>query len=137
MCSNGNLNKGINELMVQDFYRAVTDLNGSIKFNKIKMVNLCFVKFDGCEKIYMFSNPSDKRLDGGTKVVVDTIRGESRATVVSSIKIPRKYIKDLQLAMCGAVNPLKDVLGVVETKYEKVEVVKALDKGETIDEVNE
>ena len=137
MCGSGKLNKGIEELLVQDFYRAVTAPNGSIKFNKVKMVNVTFVKFDECEKVYMFKNPSDKRLDSETTVIVDTVRGETRATVVSSIKILKKYVKDLQLAMFGMTAPLKDVIGVVETKYEKIEFIKTLSKEEETNEVDE
>ena len=43
------ITKGIDNL-VQDVYRGVQDKKGNIKFNKVKMKNLCFVKFDGCEK---------------------------------------------------------------------------------------
>ena len=117
MCSNGKLNKGIEGTLVQDVYRAVQNKNGDIVFNKVKMVNLCFVKFDGNEKVYTFKNPSDKRLEKGTKVLVDTCRGEMEATVLTSIKIQNKYVNELQYAMTGYYDlGLKNILGVYETK---------------------
>lgn len=125
MCS--SLNKGIDSKLVQDTYRAVQKPNGSIEFNKVSVVNLCFVKFDGCEKVYAFKNPSDKRLEEGTKVLVDTVHGSSPATVVSSIKIQRKYVKELQYAMTGKRDlKLKKVLGVFETKTVETEVLTKL-----------
>ena len=117
MCSNGKLNKGIENDLVQDVYRAVQKPNGSIEFNKVKMVNLCFVKFDGLDKIYTFINPTDKRLEEGTKVLVDSAGRNSVAYVVSSIKIQKKYIKELMYAMSGKKGlELKNVLGILETK---------------------
>lgn len=117
MCSNGKLNKGIESVLVQDTYRAVQKPNGSIEFNKVKMVNLCFVKFDGLDKIYTFINPTDKRLEEGTKVLVDSAGRNSVAYVVSSIKIQNKYVKELMYAMSGKKGlELKNVLGILETK---------------------
>ena len=127
MCSNGRLNKGIDNALVQDVYRAVTKANGNIEFNKVKMINLCFVKFDGNEKIYAFNNPSDKRLKGGTRVCVDTFRGEMDATVVKSIKIQDKYLKDLMYVVAGSGNlELKNVIGVYESQLKKIEVLHTL-----------
>lgn len=128
MCSNGKLNKGINSKSVQDVYRSVQDNKGNIIFNKINMVNVCFVKFDDSEKVYMFNNASDKRLEAGTKVLVDTEYGEKDAIVVSSIKIQNKYLKLLQDAMCGKRLQLKNVLGVYKTKT--VEVDELIKVGE-------
>ena len=62
MSSNGKLNKGIENVMVQDFYRAITLPNGSVQFNKLKMANLCFVKFHENGKVYVFNNPVTKGL---------------------------------------------------------------------------
>lgn len=114
------ITKGINTL-VQDVYRAVQDKKGNIKFNKVKMKNLCFVKFDGMDKVYVFNNPTDVRLDEGTRVLVDSCGRETDATVVSSIKIQNKYVKHLMFAISGRRDlKLKNVLGVYETKTVQV-----------------
>ena len=120
------ITKGIDTL-VQDVYRGVQDKKGNIKFNKVKMKNLCFVKFDGCEKVYTFNNPTDTRLDEGTKVLVDSCGREMDATVIGSIKIQKKYVKYLMLAMAGRRDlQLKNILGVYETKTVKVEELTRL-----------
>lgn len=126
MCSNGKLNKGIENKLVQDMYRAVTFEDGEVKFNPVKMINICFVKHDGNDKVYAFENKSDKRLKTGTRVQVKTIAGIADATVVSSIKIQRKYLKSLMFAFCGmSINQLQPVLGVYEEKTViKKELVK-------------
>lgn len=126
MCSNGKLNKGIENKLVQDMYRAVTLGNGEVKFNPVKMINICFVKHDGNDKVYAFENKSDKRLKTGTRVQVKTITGIADATVVSSIKIQRKYLKSLMFAFCGmSTSQLQPVLGVYEEKTViKKELVK-------------
>lgn len=126
MCSNGKLNKGIENLCVQDMYRAVTLPNGSITFNKAKLSNLCFVKFDGNDKTYVFNNKSDKRLKEGTRVIVDTVRGEMQATVVRSVKILDKYVNDLIYAFCGKDAGLKDVVGIVTKTTQIVETVQRI-----------
>ena len=123
MSSNGKLNKGIDSKMVQDYYRAVVDERGNVKFNHIKMVNVCFVKHDGNSKIYAFENPSDKRLPEGTKVRVMTSKGASDGVVVSSIKIQKKYLKELTCAVsgkrCGTLQP---VLGVYKEVKELIKL---------------
>lgn len=134
MCSDGKLNKGINNALVQDVYKAVQDKRGNIKFNKISIKNLCFIKFDGNDKVYTFNNPSDKRLSDGTKVAVKDYRGkETKVTVVGSIKIQDKYVKDLLKVMNGRDDlELKDILGVYETKTVTVE--KLIKVGEANEE---
>lgn len=129
MSSNGKLNKGIENLCVQDVYKVVTDDSGKIIFNPIKMKNLCFVKFDGNDKVYTFNNPSDKRLKEGTKVAVKNWSGKTtKVTVVGSIKIQDKYVKDLFKIMTGEDGfVLKNILGVYET--ETVEVEKLIEIG--------
>ena len=126
MCSNGKLNKGIDNALVQDVYRAVTHKNGSITFNQTKIKNLCFVKFDGNDKTYVFNNKSDKRLKEGTRVIVDTVRGEMQATVVRSVKILDKYVNDLIYAFCGKDAGLKDVVGIVTKTTQIVETVQRI-----------
>lgn len=127
MCSSGRLNKGIESNLCQDVYRAVTKPNGNIEFNKVQIKNLCFVKFDGNEKIYIFNNPSDKRLKGGTRVRVDTIRGSMDATVIRSIKIQNKYLKDLMYVISGENDlELKNVLGVYGIETRTIEVLHVL-----------
>lgn len=109
--------KGIEEESVKNVFKAVTDKSGKIILQPVKMVNLCFVRHDDNDKIYVFENPSDKRLKAGTKVKVDTKYGEKDATVVASIKLQKKYLKELMLAFTGGrTTKLKKVLGV----YEKV-----------------
>ena len=126
MCSNRKLNKGINNELVQDVYRAVTLPNGSIQFNQTKIKNLCFVKFDGNDKTYVFNNKSDKRLAQGTRVVVDTAMGENQATVVRSIKILDKYVDDLIYAFCDKNAGLKEVIGIVTKTTQIVETVQRI-----------
>lgn len=117
MSSNGKLNKGIENKLVQDMYRAVTQEDGKVQFNPVKMINICFVKHDGNDKVCAFENKSDKRLKKDTRVQVKTANGVTDATVVSSIKIQRKYLKSLMLALCGvSINQLQPVLGVYEEK---------------------
>lgn len=128
MCSNGKLNKGIENVMVQDMFRAVTDKQtGMIGFNPVKMVNLCFVKFNNGNKIYAFQNPSDARLKEGTEVCVPTSEGNAKATVIDSVKIQNKYVKNLIHAMSGKHHPLKSIIGVYKT-VEKTELVKIKEK---------
>ena len=109
--------KGVNqELLTQDFYRAVTTKDGFVIFNPVAIVNLTFVKFDGNDKCYVFNNPSDTRLKKGDRVLVDTAMGNNQATVVSSIKLPKKYLKDFMEAFTGQKRPLRDVLGIYNTR---------------------
>ena len=113
MSCNEGLNKGIENNLVQDVYRAVTNDYGDITFNKVQMINVTFVKHDGMDKVFAFENKSDKRLREGDRVCVDTIRGEQDATVVSSVKIQKKYLKYLMKAICGEyITNLKPVIGV-------------------------
>lgn len=118
--------KGLDGVLVQDVFRAVTDKKtGMIGFNPLKMSHLTFVKFYGNDKVYMFNNPTDKRLKSGTKVLVDSAGKDSVAIVVSSIKIPTKYVGALQMAMgVRAGTKIKNVLGVYETEVKKVETLK-------------
>lgn len=109
------LAKGIKEESIKNVFKATTDKRGKITLQPIKMVNLCFVQHDNSDKIYVFENPSDKRLKAGTKVKVDTKYGEKDATVVASIKLQKKYLKSFMLAFTGSrIAELKKVLGVYE-----------------------
>lgn len=126
MCSNGKLNKGINSDLVQDYYRAITNSNGQVKFSPITMLNLCFVKHDGVDKVYVFENKSDKRLQGGERVRVMTSRGETDATVVSSIKLPKKYLKHFMKAFTGKYTDY--LMPIIGMYTEEVKVVKSLVK---------
>lgn len=126
MCSNGKLNKGINSDLVQDYYRAITNSNGQVKFSPITMLNLCFVKHDGIDKVYVFENKSDKRLKGGERVRVMTSRGETDATVVSSIKLPKKYLKHFMKAFTGKYTDY--LMPIIGMYTEEVKVVKSLVK---------
>ena len=126
MSNNGELNKGINSELVQDYYRATTNNIGQVKFSPISVLNLCFVKHDGIDKVYVFENKSDKRLQGGERVRVMTSRGETDATVVSSIKLPKKYLKHFMKAFTGKYTDyLMPIIGVYT---EEVKVVKSLVK---------
>lgn len=128
MSSNGKINKGIDSKMIQDYYRAVVDERGNVKFNHIKMVNVCLVKHDGCPTVYAFENKSDKRLPEGTRVQVMTKYGVREGTVVSSLKIQNKYLKELTYALGGKKhNTLQPILGVykeVEKTVKTKELVK-------------
>lgn len=113
--------KGAN-ILVQNVYKAVTNVkDGTVRFDPLKIVNVCFVKFDGNDKVYMFNNPTDKRLKTGTRVLVDSAGKDTVGTVVSSIKIQEKYLGSLRVAMNNPYPYLKDVLGIYETKTVKVE----------------
>lgn len=112
--------KGIKEESIKNVFKAVTDKSGKIILQPVKMVNLCFVQHDNSDKIYVFENPSDKRLKVGTKVKVDTKYGEKDATVIASIKLQRKYLKSFMLAFTGSYKTeLKKVLG-----YYKIELIE-------------
>lgn len=126
MCSNGKLNKGINSELVQDYYRATTNSKGQVKFSPISILNLCFVKHDGVDKVYVFENKSDKRLKGGERVRVMTSRGETDATVVSSIKLPKKYLKHFMKAFTGKYTDY--LMPIIGMYTEEVKVVKSLVK---------
>lgn len=122
--------KGVDVDLVQDMYRTVTDpKTKQVTFSPVKMVHLVFVQFDGNDKVYTFNNPTDTRLKKGVRVLVDTRFGEKIATVVTSIKIQKKYLKNLMVAM-GNDSALKDVLGTVETVKETIthEKVKRFDE---------
>lgn len=112
--------KGIKEESIKNVFKAVTDKSGKIILQPVKMVNLCFVQHNNSDKVYVFENPSDKRLKAGTKVKVDTKYGEKDATVVGSIKLQKKYLKDFVLAFTGSrKTELKKVLG-----YYKIELIE-------------
>ena len=115
------------EVLKNDVFRAVTEkLTGNIKFQPVEMQNICFVNHDGIDKIYAFYNPSDKRLHGGVRVVVDTRFGNQEATVVSSVKIQKKYVKSL-MAVIGNDKPLKNIVGIVEQKIQIQDVVTKIE----------
>lgn len=112
-----NFTKGLNS-SDSNVFKAITYTGGMVQFTPVKMINLCFVKHDNQEdpfKTYVFKNPTNKRLSKGTRVVVHTYDGDTTATVVSSIKIQQKYLKDLLAGMhpCGECK-LRQVIGVVE-----------------------
>ncbi|MDD6640886.1 MAG: hypothetical protein PUE66_07840 [Erysipelotrichaceae bacterium] len=112
--------KGVEEESIKNVFKAITDKSGKIILQPVKMVNLCFVQHDNSDKIYVFENPSDKRLKAGTKVKVDTKYGEKDATVVASIKLQKKYLKYFMLAFTGSYKTeLKKVLG-----YYKIELIE-------------
>lgn len=115
------------EVLKQDMFRAVTEKKtGHIIFQPVNMVNICFVKFEGLDKIYAFNNPSDKRLKIGSQVIVDTIRGEQKATVISNVKIQDKYVLNL-MNVIGNHQPLKNIIAVVETKKVIAEVTTKIE----------
>lgn len=123
--------KGINDVLVQDMFRAVTSKqNDMIQFNPVKMIHICFVQFEGYDKVYMFKNPSDRRLKAGEKVKVHTALGDRDAYVVSSLKMQNKYLKALSLAVGNKCDRLEKIIGVYETveKTIKTEELKELGK---------
>lgn len=127
MSSNGKLNKGINSELVQDYYRATTNNVGQVKFSPIVMLNLSFVKHDGVDKIYVFENKSDKRLKAGTRVRVMTSRGETDATVVSSIKLPKKYLREFMKGFVGKnTDYLMPIVGVYTEEIKKITTLQKI-----------
>ena len=109
--------KGLNS-SESNVFKAVTYTGGLVQFAPIKMLNLCFVRHDNQEdpfKTYVFKNPTSKRLPKGTRIVVSTCNGDTTATVVSSIKIQQKYLKELMAGVhpCGVCR-LRPVVGVIE-----------------------
>ena len=112
-----------------DFFRFYRQPNGELAINKIKVLTLVFVKHiivneDGEEtltdKTYTFVNPLGKRISSRTKVSVQTRHGAQDAIVVSSIKIPQKYVGELFYAMNGfniKSSPIQPVLGIYKEHY--------------------
>lgn len=113
----------------KDFFRFYRQADGELAINKIKVLTLVFVKHiivneDGeetlSEKTYTFVNPLGKRIASKTKVSVQTKFGAKDAIVVSSIKIPQKYVGELFYAMYGfniKSSPIQPVLGVYKENY--------------------
>lgn len=107
--------KGLEDDLVNDMFRAITDKKtGMISFNPIPMVNVVFVRFGGNNKIYIFENPSDKRLKQGTKVRVETSQGFNDAIVVTSFKVQKKYLKNVMLLIGAEKSKIKKLYGVYE-----------------------
>lgn len=120
------------ETKVEDqfLYKCNTKADGSIAFNKVKMLNLCFVKYNPDGQVYTFINPTDKLLKEGTKVLVDSAGDDSVGYVVASVKVQKKCAKDLLYAMTSKKGlELKYVLGVYETKTVKTEVEELIEFG--------
>lgn len=125
----------LDDKLEQDFYRAYVccDSKGNtkIKLNRINIVNICFVKFDGSEKIYAFNNKSNTRIENGNKVIVKTHDKTwknyscKEAICVCNVKIHKKYIKDI-LHLIGS----KD-------KYVKENVYAFYDKNNDLKIINE
>ncbi len=113
----------------KDFFRFYQKDNGAVVVNKIKMLTLVFVKhitYDEngeellSDKTYTFVNPFQNRIPPKTKVRVQTRVGESDAVVVSSIKIPQKYVGALFYGINGYSiknSPLMPVIGIYNEKY--------------------
>lgn len=124
-----------------DFYRAFTEKNGTIKFNKVKMLNIAVCLTATNVKFVAIVN-SDERIKVGTKVklkcrVIDEKEWYYRdARVISSLKILKKYYKDFYDAvhMTSLMDTLlrdqAEVVGIYkqETKIvEKEEIVETLE----------
>lgn len=101
----------------QFLYDHKVKTNGDIAFNKVKMLTLCFVKYNHWGKVYTFINPTGKVLKEGTKVLVDSAGRDNVAYIVSSVKVQAKHVDGLVYAMTGKKHlELKNVLGVYEVK---------------------
>lgn len=132
-----NLVKGLGQVMTQDMFRAVTDKStGMIGFNPVKMVNVCFAKHNKDGKVYMFINPSDKRLGKNTKISVKTRRGISVAYVVSSVKIQRKYLKSLGKAIGNPSNKYTKVIGIYKSGEDTFTELGAEDEQQSQSRIN-
>ena len=87
-------------------------------------VTIVFARFEGMERIDVFENKEGSLIPSKTKVRVNSNRGEFDAYVVSSIKIKRKYIKDLANVYGYDSAELMPVIGVYKqiVKEELVEL---------------
>lgn len=86
-------------------YIPFTNKKGRVNLSGVRMLNICFVKFDGVDKEYSFYNPSNILLKAGTMVLVDARGVETKATVTRSI-----YVKKFGFPY------LKNVLGMYSKK---------------------
>ncbi len=90
----------------------------------MKYMNLIFCKHDGDPKSYLFELPMAYEVgasDIGRTVIVDTIRGEVEAKIVSrNIIVPASAARDIALNT-GAYLPLKKVVGVVQTRIARLD----------------
>lgn len=112
---NNELIKGLEDNLVRDMFRAVTDKKtGMVSLNPVSMINVTFVRFGGNDKIYIFENPSDKRLKQGSKVCVKTLKGLNDAYVVTSFKVQKKYLKNVMTLIGAEHSKLKKLYGVYE-----------------------
>ena len=81
-------------------------------------------KHDGSETTYLFRAPAFSHLEKGDEVIVETSRGEQKATVVQSTTINAEETRIIDFIMnaTGASNNVKKVLSkVVLKKYEYYE----------------
>ena len=113
----------------KDFFRLYRKKDGNVVINKVKMQTIIFARHVNVseggettlsEKVYMFVNPFGNRLAPKKKIKVQTRLGDKDAIVVSSIKIPQKYLGELFYAIYGhklSRNPLQPVIGVYEENY--------------------
>lgn len=119
--------KGL-ESSKSNVFKAVTLRGGAVQFTPISMLNLCFVKHDNQEnqnKTYVFLNPTKKRLEPGMKVIVETCKGYAPVTVVSNIKLQRKYLKDFMGAFsCSNNKKLRKVRRVItnEETHDNIDI---------------
>lgn len=119
--------KGL-ESSKSNVFKAVTLRGGAVQLAPISMLNLCFVKHDNQEnqnKTYVFLNPTKKRIEPGMKVIVETCKGYAPVTVVSSIKLQRKYLKGFMDAFsCSNNKKLRKVCRVItnEETYDNIDI---------------
>ena len=86
-------------------------------------VRLVACRHDGNDKPYLFEAPADSYIEDGTEVLVETRRGNQRATVIGSqFAEVGSDMYNFLLEVSGAKLPLKHVLGkftFTEYKYKE------------------
>jgi hypothetical protein len=94
------------------------------------IINLVFVKHDGCSKQFLFQAPLDASLHMGQRVYVDTKNGECEATVSRENFFVNKGTARTITEGCGGYWPLKCVLGRMQDniKIERKKVAFATDE---------
>lgn len=81
-----------------------------------KYIDLVLCKHDGHEKFFLFCAPAFSGLKKGDRVIVETIKGESEATVERSYTISKERDDEFEfiLVASGAYLPLRKVLKKIE-----------------------
>ena len=84
---------------------------------------LALVEYDKCSRKYLFEMPEMARIEKGDEVVVDTVNGEKRARVVSTVSYINDDSEEFKMIgeLAGGTNPLRRIIKKVtynELRYE-------------------